>query len=247
MIYPCVWKQLDTFKIPNDTPVTHVSVETIASAPSSAAIDPSLDATSNKPQQVLRLTWDADGNDEEDEACTVPIQRLRQHCSSETARSLRQKFGTSTEVAKPDPTPVLWGKGVFSSGTGNRYPHFEYKHVMEDDQQPSPASSSSSTLTAANRLIGRLKSHGIVLVKGVPTDVAGTETLRLKLGKHLMGTSSGKDGWSVATGAEETDYALIDTAYTRKSLGLHTDCVFLSEPPGLEVKIKRNAGRYRWH
>ena len=205
--------------------------------PSSAA-DPSMGAVKT-PQQVLRLRWNADGNEEEDEECTVPIARLRQHCSSETARSLRRRFGTSTDVAHPNSTPVLWGEGVFSSATGKSPPSFEYKDIMEDDQQPLPASSSSSSQTAASRLLGVLKSHGIALVRGSPANVAGTEALGRKIGGHLMGTYYGKESWSVSTETVDTDYSCRDAAYTTKAIGLHTDCVFLAEPPGIQVKQNR--------
>ena len=201
----------------------------------SPAVEPSI-ASARSTQQVLRLRWDADGNKGEDKECTVPVARLRQHCNSATARNLRQKFGSTTEVANPDPNPVLWGKGVLTSDEGDGPRHFEYKQIMEDDQQATPAASPSpSSQTAACRLLSRLKSHGIVLVRGVPTDVSSTEAFGLKLGRHHMGTSSGSNGWSVSTAAAESEYSSIDTAYTRDALLLHTDCAFLKEPPGLEV------------
>lgn len=214
---PCTRVQFDTFKIPSDTKVTHASVQTMPAAPSSAA------DTDAQPQQVLQVRWDADGNEEEDEACTVPIARLRQHCSSETARSLRQKFGTTTDVVNPDPTSVLWGHDVFSPTIANNPLCFDYKAVMADE-------------TSVSQLVGVLKSHGIARVRGAPTDVAGTEALGLKLGGHLMGTYYGKNSWTVSTETVDTDYSSRDAAYTTKAIALHTDCCFLAEPPGMQVK-----------
>lgn len=64
---------------------------------------------------------------------------------------------------------------------------------MGNDEQSSPASSSSSSQTAVSQLMGVLKSHGIALVRGAPTNVTGTEALGLKIGGHLMGTYYGKE------------------------------------------------------
>ena len=189
--------------------------------------------TDDQPQQVLRVFWTADGNEEGHEGCTVPIARLRQHCSSEIARSLRQKFGSSAEVANAHTKPVLWGADLFSALPGNNPSYFEYKALMEDDQQ-------SSSVTA--QLMGRLKSHGIVVVRGVPTDLPGTEALGLKFAGHLMSTLYGKNSWSISKETVESDTLYRNLAYTTDYLALHTDCVFLSEPPGLQVIHKWASG-----
>lgn len=228
---PRVQHQFDTFKIPGDTKATHASVQMTP-----ASTSPTVDSN-DQPQEVLVLGWDVDGNEEEDESCMVPITRLRQNCTSETARNLRQKFGTTTDVVNPATTPVLWGKYVFSSDTGNNPPCFQYGAIMANEQEPSLTSSSRSSFqTVASELIGVLKTHGIARVRGAPTGVAGTEALGLKLGGHLMGTYYGKNSWTVSTETVDTDYSSRDAAYTTKAIALHTDCVFLSEPPGMQVK-----------
>ena len=244
--FPMCAKQGDTSAISSETPVTHASVETLSSVPPEAA-DPTvaITGTDQTLHQILRLRWDADGNEEEDEECTIPIARLRRHCSSETARSLRLRFGKSADVARPVSTSVLWGKDVFSSASANATPSFEYKEIMGDDEQSSPAPSSSSSQTAASQLMGVLKSHGIALVRGVPTNMAGTEALGRKIGGHLMGTYYGKESWSVSTETVDADYSCRDAAYTSKPIALHTDCCFLAEPPGMQVK--QNAAVSRWY
>ena len=204
------------------------------------SVSPSSDAkidTDEGPQKVLRLRWDADGNNSNDEEeCTVSIARLRQHCSSELARTLRRQLGTLTGVEKPDPTPVLWGKGVLSSTAGSNPARYEYKAIMKDDQQSSPASSSSfSSQTAACQLRGRLKSHGIALVRGVPTDPAATEALGQKVAGHLMGTVFGKTVWGLSPENHDTDAFYRDSSYSTDALPMHTDYPYGSETPGLLV------------
>lgn len=112
---------------------------------------------------------------------------------------------------------------------------------MEDDKQASPAASSSSSSpcsfqTTASKLRGVLKSHGIALVRGVPTDSAATEALGLKLAGYIMGTMLGKTVWGISTEAVDSGALVNDSAYTTGGLPLHTDHSFVSEPPGLQVR-----------
>ena len=107
---------------------------------------------------------------------------------------------------------------------------------MEDDQQSHLSSSSSSSQTAATQLRGRLKTHGIALVRGVPADPAATEALGLKLAGHLMSTMMGNAVSGISTETVHADSLFRDSAYTNGGLSLHTDHSFVSEPPGLQVK-----------
>lgn len=225
-------KQIDTFSMSNATRVSHASLETA----SSGANDPSKDPDES-PQQVLRLRWDADANTPGgEEECTVPVARLRQHCSSETARFLRRQLGTMTGVEIPDPTSVLWGNGVLSSSApGNSSIRFEYKEVMEGNQQ--------SSSSAASQLRGALKSHGLALVQGVPVESAATQALGLKMGGRLMSTLFGDTVWGISIEALDPATSFRDVAYTTGGLQLHTDQSYMSEPPGLHVR--QIIGRYR--
>ena len=209
------------------------------SASPAFAASPSVD-TDERLQQVLRLRWNADGHiSGDEEECTVPIVWLRQHCTSETARALRRQLGTSTNADKPDPTPVLWGKGVLSMPAGHSPARFEYMAIMEDDQRPSPTSSSSASFqAAAPQLRGRLKSHGIALVQGVPNDPAATEALGLQLAGHLKSNMMGHTLWVISTESVDADTLFRDSAYTTGGLPLHTDHAFMSEPPGIQVKTQ---------
>lgn len=221
--------------MPNDTRVKHASVETLP--PSTA--DANGDA-SKPPRQVLRLRWSSEANEAQHEECTVPIGWLRQHCNSETARSLRERFGTSIDGANHRPTPVLWGAGVFSpaaADNNNNPPIVEYEAVMEDCQgSPPSASPSSSAPTAASHLIGLIRSHGIALVRGVPTDEAGTQALALKVGGHVRSTLYGPDMWATSAEADDGEEGFRDSAYSSDALALHTDCSYLRDPPGLQVR-----------
>lgn len=207
------------------------------SAQPSSDTNPSVDA-GNQSQQVLLLRWAADGSEAGDDECTVPIATLRKHCNSETARSLRKQFGASTEVPVQDVAPVLWGNDLFTSTSGTTPATFEYKDLMEYDQQES--SSSSSPQSPASHLMRRLKTHGFALARGVPTDVEGTKALGLKFGGHLMSSLYGKETWGISKDAVEEDALFRNLAYTTDSLALHTDLVYLSEPPGIQVKQHRS-------
>lgn len=221
--------------MPNDTRVKHASVETL---PPSAADANS--GASEPPRQVLLLRWSSEANEAEHEECTVPIGWLREHCSSETARSLRQRFGTSIDGANHRPTPVLWGAGVFSPAADNNPPIVEYDAVMEDRQgSPPSASPSSSAPTAASHLVGLIRSHGIALVRGVPTDEAGTQALALKVGGHVRSTLYGPDMWATSAEADDGEEGFRDSAYSSDALALHTDCSYLRDPPGLQVRIEQ--------
>ena len=221
----CTRKQVQTSAISDDARIKHASVETTSPPPSSEAGDPSTDLNES-PQQVLRLRWGADGNQSEGEdGCTVSIARLRQHCSSEIARTLRRQLGTSNDADKPDPTPVLWGKGVLSTSAAGSSPlRFEYKAIMDSSQ------------TAASQLRHALKSHGVALVRGVPTELAATEKIGLKVAGHLMGTLFGPTVWDITNVPRDFDNSFMDSAISTDGLPLHTDYPYGAEAPGMQVK-----------
>ena len=203
------------------------------SPPPSSDADHIID-TNERPQQVLRLRWNGDEDTSGDEEeCTLVVARLRQHCLSETARTLRPTLGTDTDIEHPG--HVLWGKGVLSSTTGNGLPSFEFKDIVEEDDESSSASSSSSK-TAMAQLRDVVSSHGIARVRGVPIDDAGTETLGLKFCGYLMGSMHSKGLWAVSTGDISSDTLYRQLAFTVDALPLHTDHVAYAQPPWLEVR-----------
>lgn len=237
MYHCCAFEQVETSSIFKDGQINQASLEAFSPSPSSD-VDPNVD-TDERPKQILRLRWDSDGTASGDEEeCTVPIARLRQHCLSETARKLRPALGTLASVDHPDPIRVLWGHGVLSATTGSGLPSFEYKEIMEEKQNSSPTipSASSSSKTALSQVGDVLNSHGIALVRGVPHDKAGTETLGLKFCGHLMSSIRGKTLWGISIEDIDPDTLFPDLAYTVDSLPLHTDYVFASQPPWLQVK-----------
>lgn len=78
-------------------------------------------------------------------------------------------------------------------------------------------------------------SHGIALVRGVPTTESGTEAFALKVGGHLRSTLYGPGMWATSAEAEAGEVGFHDSAYSSDALALHTDCGYLADPPGLQV------------
>lgn len=111
---------------------------------------------------------------------------------------------------------------------------------MEDDEQSPTLSSPSSSQTAAAHLRGVLKSHGIALVRGVPTDSAETEALGRKVGGRVMSTIFGEAVWVVSTEMIDPDSEFRDVVYAAGGLQLHTDQSYMSEPPKLQVTNKKS-------
>lgn len=210
--------QLDTYKVQNNALVKNALV--MAELPRNA-VDP--ETTSIRQHQVLRLRWSSDPAGPEHES-TIRLDWLRQHCTSSTARDLRKRFGAATDGVTCQPDRVLWGEDVFAAG--NNPPCLEYDEIMGGDQQQ-PTSGVAC-------LVGFLRTHGIALVRGVPTDMAGTEALARKIG-HPRSTLYGPGMWATSAEADAGEEAFQDSAYSKDSLQSHTDCTYLADPPGLQV------------
>ena len=82
-----------------------------------------------------------------------------------------------------------------------------------------------------------VRSHGIALVRGVPTTEAGTEALALKVGGHLRSTLYGPGMWATSAEAAAGEEGFRDSAYSSDALALHTDCGYLADPPGIQVCV----------
>ena len=227
-----IYKQLDTYAVQNRTRVKYALVETLPSTPPSA-LAPHGDAHDGS-NQVLQLGWDADQTIMEP-TCTVPVDYLRQHCTSPTARNLRQRFGTSTDVVNANHDRILWDSGVFSTANGNSPPIVDFKDIVEDQSPPSSAPRWSGPKTATAHLIGLIRSHGIALVRGVPVDDA--EKLALKVAGFLRATMYGAGMWTIASKPDEDGQHHNDSAYTCQALALHTDNAYVVDPPGFQVRL----------
>lgn len=212
--------QLDTCGVPNNALVKNASVT--AELPQNA-VDPG--PTEVRQHQVLRLRWSSDPAGPEQES-TIRLDWLRQHCTSSTARDLRKRFGAATDGVTCQPDRVLWGEDVFAAR--NNPPCLEHDDIMDGDQ-PQPTSGIAC-------LVGFLRTHGIALVRGVPTDMAGTEALARKIG-HPRSTLYGPDMWATSADADAGEEAFQDSAYSKESLRSHTDCTYLADPPGLQVSV----------
>ncbi|CAN0578342.1 unnamed protein product, partial [Ectocarpus sp. 12 AP-2014] len=80
-----------------------------------------------------------------------------------------------------------------------------------------------------------IRSHGVALVRGVPTDEKGTEALALRVGGHLRSTLYGPGMWATSAEASAGEEGFRDSAYSNDGLALHTDCGYLADPPGIQV------------
>lgn len=209
---PACPSQLDTCAVPDDIRVQHASITT----PSSA------DSHLQQQQQLLELRWTADARSQADEyQNAIPGAWLRQHCTSPKARDLRKRFATDDESVTTRAPQLLWGADIFSR-TSNP-PCMDYTEIM-------------SNAPSSQRLVRFIRSHGIALVRGVPTDEAGTKALALKVGGHLRSTLYGPGMWATSADTEAGEEGFRDSAYSSDALASHTDCGYLADPPGLQVR-----------
>ncbi|CAM9264368.1 unnamed protein product [Pylaiella littoralis] len=253
-------RQVDTYAVPNDIRVREVSVTTKSTAAAAAATGDD-HSTDDQPGQVLRLSWSGSGSSSG--SGTIPVAWLRQHCTSPSARDLRQRYGAATDGASCRPCSVLWGADVFSlsrpSSSDNNALRddaaaaadpttaciMHYDEVMKEEEEdghvkthqnpPSPSPPSSARGGSARHLVDLIRSRGIALVRGVPTTEEGTEALALKLGGHLRSTLYGPGMWATSAEASAGEEAFRDSAYSSDALALHTDCGYLADPPGIQV------------
>lgn len=240
-------QQVDTYAVPNDLQVRDASVVTTsAPATSASSTQPPPAGTGNRPHQALQLSWNtsvAGSNGRatganEPSTSTIPISWLRQHCTSPTARDLRRRYGGPADSATHRPRPVTWGADVFSSGAAAVCLH--HNEIVEDEahqQQQQQSASRGAGTGGARRLVDLVRSHGIALVRGVPTTEAGTEALALKVGGHLRSTLYGPGMWATSAEASAGEEGFRDSAYSSDALALHTDCGYLADPPGIQVRV----------
>jgi trimethyllysine dioxygenase len=149
------------------------------------------------------------------EPSVFPLTWLREHCTSELARSLRTEH-----AAEGSGLPrKLWGRDLFTASSSSA-PTLHYDEVLGSQQ-------------GVTALMQLLHVYGIALVTGCPTTMEGTEALAKSIGvvHHTL------YGGMWATSAEGGEQAHNDTAYTNHALGSHTDCTYMIDPPGLQVSV----------
>lgn len=235
--------------MPNDIEVQHASLTTSNRSSKTSAIGDDANggvggaSSSIQPHQVLQLRWSPKCDRQGDTEATIPIVWLRQHCTSSTARQRRQNSGAAINGAACRPSPVLWGADLFSpakTDSNNSPPCVEYDSIVSSS---SSSTSSSSKQSASSRqqqqvvghLVSLIRSHGIALVRGVPTTEAGTEALALAVGGHLRSTLYGPGMWATSAEPGTGEEGFRDSAYSNCALASHTDCSYLVDPPGLQV------------
>lgn len=191
------------------------------------------DGSERDPPQVLQIRWSvhASAIDEHDQhQFAVASDWLRKHCTSPTARYLRQRDGTAIDGVSCRPSPVLWNANVFTPSSDRSPPCMDYRDVVAGKEQ-------GSASQGAAHLVSLIRSHGIALVRGVPTDEAGTKALALKVGGHLQSTLYGPGMWATSADTEAGEDGFRDGAYSSDALDSHTDCAYLTDPPGLQVRV----------
>ncbi|CAB1102385.1 unnamed protein product [Ectocarpus sp. CCAP 1310/34] len=250
--------QVDTFQVPNNLQVRNASVAS-PSSPDDARGGDGSTATTDRQAHVLRVSWGdipAGPQDTRDgkegpntNTSTIPIDWLRRHCTSATARDLRRRHGGPADGPGLHPRPVLWGADVFSAGTPQQQQPpacMSYEDVMADGALDEPEEEAAAAAAAAGsspppapgaspRLVDLIRSHGVALVRGVPTDEKGTEALALRVGGHLRSTLYGPGMWATSAEASAGEEGFRDSAYSNDGLALHTDCGYLADPPGIQV------------
>lgn len=268
--------QVDTYAVPNGIRIRQAAVVATTTAvnhpppaaASAAGAGDSSDNVDDLLHQVLRISWDNDAaasinrgtKDNESNTSTIPIAWLRQHCTSATARDLRQRYGRAAHGASCRPRPILWGADVFSrpgQDDSSAAVCMHYDELLGRDaldgppssscSPSSPSASASSTLRppaparASARLVHLLRSRGIALVRGVPTTEEGTRALALRVGGSLRSTLYGPGMWATSAEASAGEEAFRDSAYSSDALALHTDCGYLADPPGVQVRQRHDS------
>lgn len=110
------------------------------------------------------------------------------------------------------------------------------KGALDDPEAAAAGSSPPPAPGASPRLVDLIRSHGVALVRGVPTDEKGTEALALRVGGHLRSTLYGPGMWATSAEASAGEEGFRDSAYSNDGLALHTDCGYLADPPGIQVQ-----------
>jgi alpha-ketoglutarate-dependent taurine dioxygenase len=103
-----------------------------------------------------------------------------------------------------------------------------YKHT------PTQFADAMESETALHEALTTLHRDGVVFVHGTPGDIDAVEAFAERIG-FVMETMYGRM-WS--TGADDTTVqnpSTSDSAYSNIGLGLHTDCTYLHNPPGLQL------------
>ncbi|CAM9258507.1 unnamed protein product [Choristocarpus tenellus] len=215
-------RQVDTYSIPDELRIKHAEV-----TEATKMVD-----HQDMGQQEVRVVWEGAQGGEQDapghvilEGCgesVYPLQWLREHCTSSTARSLRSDY-ESLGAASPRYT---WGSNVFTRPDA---PVVQYEDIMS--LHPENGVTSPSPSAAMAEAIRHLRVFGVLLVKGTPPTEAGAEAFAKRLGfvRHTL------YGGMWATTAEGGEEEHRDTAYTNVGLPSHTDCTYLIDPPGLQI------------
>lgn len=131
---------------------------------------------------------------------------LRGHCSSPVERERRR-----SDRIRPEAWDATFAPHV---------PIVPHSELMRTDTSSGHAQALSSVLR-----------HGLVVVRGVPSTEAATREAAQRFG-IIRRTFYADDIWDTKPKAADK---VNDTAYTNIELKPHTDCTYLSHPPGLQI------------
>lgn len=125
--------------------------------------------------------------------------------------------------------PVLWNsltKIHYGDDGLNQIPVVLARELLEEDLP-----------RHRRRVLNALMLYGVVLIRGMPTTIEGTEDLIRKTVGPPRNTAIYGGMWDTAPrrgGGEGRGEILNDTAYTQDALNPHTDCTYLYDTPGLQ-------------
>lgn len=163
--------------------------------------------------QTLDILWEDDAH-----RSSFNTGWLRKHCYSEAARRERRAC-----VAARDGGITTWSGEIVA----NR-PQVEWSAM-----QGAGAAGEAGLLGC----LERLHRFGFCLVRGVPKNMEATRELAEQLGV-VHETFFGRmwdTGGAVDNGFETGEETMIDTAYSKDALPLHTDGSYLQQQPGLQL------------
>ncbi|KAI0020322.1 Clavaminate synthase-like protein [Xylariomycetidae sp. FL0641] len=135
------------------------------------------------------------------------------HTTHYDGEFVKRLFGAGgAPVGKtPPPGQIMWDR----EGLEEVKPFFEFEQFMNGEADYATA-------------MTRLRTHGLIFLKNVPSDEKMVEEITKKIGM-LQETFYGRS-WDVVSKPDAEN-----VAYTNTYLGLHQDLLYMDSPPGVQL------------
>jgi hypothetical protein len=183
-----------------------------------------------------------------DQDNTICINWADGHATKVTEKWVRQQVADRDDVMTCSEQRTLWTNWTETT-------------VRNNDTKDGIIVNFAELLSSSREALEKLHRFGLVLVKGTPTDDAGTGIAALAAalsgGSKKTSTNSlvpnfpntlkeATDGplrtlygtvWSTHSSGMASGTSLADSAYTNEALPLHTDMTYHAHPPGLQVRL----------